>query len=78
MKVENKYKADTDISGVVTKFNPFGAFVALDADIQGLIHISEFGGPEEMRKQIELGKTYTFRIMSVKPLEKRIILKLKK
>lgn len=78
LKVEDKYKAESDVNGTVTKFNPFGAFVALDADIQGLIHISEFGGPEEMRKELELGKVYAFHIVSVKPLEKRIILKLKK
>lgn len=78
LKVPEKYKEDTDVSGTVTKFNPFGAFVALDADIQGLIHVSEFGGVDEMKKQLELGKSYTFHIATVKPSEKRIILKLKK
>jgi len=33
---------------------------------------------EEMKKQLELGKTYAFTIELVKPQEKRIILKLKK
>ncbi|MBI2075516.1 MAG: S1 RNA-binding domain-containing protein [Candidatus Harrisonbacteria bacterium] len=78
LKVPEKYKDDTDVSGTVTKFNPFGAFVALDADIQGLIHVSEFGGVDEMKKQLELGHAYTFHIAMVKPAEKRIILKLKK
>lgn len=77
-KVESRYVVDADVIGVVTKFNPFGAFVSLDADIQGLIHVSEFGGVEEMQKQLEVGKTYAFHIAIVKPQEKRIILKLKK
>ncbi len=77
-KVADKYKEGGDVSGVISRFNPFGAFVALDEDIQGLIHVSQFGSVEEMKKQIELGKTYTFTIELVKPQEKRIILKLKK
>ena len=77
-KVEEKYKAGSEYSGLVLRFNPFGAFIGLDSDIQGLIHVSEFGGIEEMKKQIEVGKSYTFKVDSVKPAEKRIILKLKK
>ena len=77
-QAEEKYKAGGEYSGNVLRFNPFGAFVGLDADIQGLIHVSEFGGVEEMKKQIEVGKSYIFKVDSVKPTEKRIILKLKK
>ena len=73
-----KYKDGQEIMGTVNRFNPFGAFIGLDSDIQGLIHVSEFGGVEEMKKQIELGKQYKFRIESLKPAEKRIILKMVK
>ncbi|MBI3046269.1 MAG: S1 RNA-binding domain-containing protein [Candidatus Harrisonbacteria bacterium] len=77
-KVEERYKAGADIQGKVLRFNPFGAFVSLDPEIQGLIHVSEFGGIEEMKAKIREGETYTFHIDSVKPQEKRIVLKLKK
>ncbi len=77
-KVEKKYKQGQEIKGTVNKFNPFGAFIDLDAEIQGLIHISEFGSFEEMGKQLEIGKKYQFVIEAVKPEEKRIVLKLKK
>ena len=77
-KAGEKYKTGDAVSGVVSRFNPFGAFVALDVDIQGLIHVSQFGGVEEMKKQLELGKTYSFEVELVKPQEKRIILKMKK
>lgn len=77
-KAGERYKEGGEIEGAVTKFNPFGAFIGLDSDIQGLIHVSEFGGIPEMQKQLELGKRYTFHIAIVKPQEKRIILKLKK
>ena len=62
----------------MSRFNPFGAFIALDLEIQGLIHVSEFGSVEEMRRELEVGKSYHFKVELVKPLEKRIILKLKK
>ncbi|MDO8430044.1 MAG: S1 RNA-binding domain-containing protein [bacterium] len=77
-KVEERYKAGAEVEGTVTRFNPFGAFVALDAEIQGLIHVSEFGSVEEMKLKIKEGERYKFHIDSVKPAEKRIILKLKK
>lgn len=78
LKAEEKYQANQEVKGTVLRFNPFGAFIGLDEDIQGLIHISEFGSMEEMQKQIAVGKSYLFSIISVKAQEKRIILKLKK
>lgn len=78
VRAGERYQEGTDVSGKVIRFNPFGAFVALDPEIQGLIHVSEFGGVEEMKAKIREGQTYTFHIESVKPAEKRIILKLKK
>jgi small subunit ribosomal protein S1 len=77
-KIEEQYKAGQELSGTVGRFNPFGAFINLSPAIQGLIHVSEFGSLEEMKKQIEIGKEYKFKIETIKPQERRIILKLKK
>ncbi len=77
-KVLERYKEQSDVTGRVSRFNPFGAFIALDNEIQGLIHVSEFGSVEEMKKKLTEGESYTFHIESIKPQEKRIILKLKK
>lgn len=101
-KVGELYKAGQEVSGTVYKLNPFGAVINLDGGVQGLIHISEFGGQEEMKaalqpdkarkgdsgpprgesrtesSAISRGEPYKFVIDSVKPKEKRIILKLKK
>jgi small subunit ribosomal protein S1 len=76
--VAEKYKEGDAVSGTITRFNPFGAFVALDNEIQGLVHVTEFGGVDEMKAKIELGKQYKFTISSLKPAEKRIILKVVK
>jgi len=78
LKVEERYKAGDAVRGTIFRFNPFGAFVNLAGDIQGLIHVSEFGGVEEMKKALEAGKAYDFTIEMLKPQERRLILKLKK
>ncbi len=77
-QVKEKYKEGQEAMGTVYSFNPFGAIINLDLDIQGLIHITEFGSLEEMEKALELKKSYPFILASVKPEEKRILLKLKK
>lgn len=76
--VDQRYKAGEEVKGTVRRFNPYGAFVDLDKEIQGLIHVSEFGGIDEMKAQIEAGKEYIFVIDSLKPQEKRLLLKIKK
>lgn len=67
-----------EVGGTVYKFNPFGAIINLEGGLQGTIHVTEFGGVEEMKKALSQGETYTFMVESVKPEEKRITLKLKK
>lgn len=78
LKAGDRYREGMEIDGKVIRFNPFGAFISLDPEIQGLIHVSEFGSVEEMKKRLKEGESYKFRVDSVKPAEKRITLKLKK
>ncbi|MEK7493931.1 MAG: S1 RNA-binding domain-containing protein [Patescibacteria group bacterium] len=72
--VDEKFKKGDVIQGAVVKLNPFGAFVRVAGDIQGLCHISEFGTDEQMRKTIETGKTYGFYVQSVSSKEHRMAL----
>ena len=74
-KVKEKYETGQIVKGAVTKFNPFGAFVKLDKNIQGLAHISEFGTEKKMKEMLEIDKKYEFRIISIKPSEYRMALK---
>ncbi len=78
MNLEEKHKAGEDVMGKVYKYNPFGAIVDLPSGLQGMVHISEFGSADEMKKVLEIGTSYSFIVDSVKQEEKRIILKLKK
>ena len=72
------FKEGAEVSGIVHKFNPFGAYINLENDLWGLTHVSEFESIEDMKKKLEIGKSYNFIIESVKTEEKRIVLKLKK
>ena len=78
LKAEEYYKAGQEVSGMVAHLHPFGAFINLDHSLQGLVHVSEFGGVEEMKKKLEAGTMINFVVEAVKPQEKRIILKIKK
>lgn len=69
-----KLKKGEIIKGKVTKYNPFGAFVAAAEAIQGLAHISEFGNEAAMRERLELGKSYDFRVVSIDAKEHRLSL----
>ncbi|MEI6479576.1 MAG: S1 RNA-binding domain-containing protein [bacterium] len=78
MVVANKYGENQEVKGKVYMFNPFGAIVNLDETYQGYVHVTEFGGVEEMRKHLTIGKEYSFVVDAVKPQERKITLKLKK
>jgi small subunit ribosomal protein S1 len=75
-EISEKYKKEDIVEGQVTKFNPFGAFVRLNPQIQGLCHISEFGSKKKMEEKLEIGKKYKFQILEIKPEEHRMSLKL--
>ena len=59
---EKRYKKGDSVTGIVIKFNHYGALVSLEEGIAGLVHVSEFGTEEKLRKALELGRTYPFTI----------------
>lgn len=71
-----KYKKGDIVSGKVIKFNPFGAFVQLNPEIQGLCHISEFGLRSKMEEKLKIGQKYNFQILEIRPEKHRLSLKL--
>jgi len=74
--IEEQYKKGDTIRGEVVKFNPFGAFVKLTPQIQGLCHVSEFASQEKMEEILKTGESYDFQIISIEPSEHRMSLKL--
>ena len=67
------------VEGEVTKITPFGAFVNLDRDIDGLVHISELSSEHivDPGKIVNLGEKYKFKIISIEPESHRLGLSLK-
>ncbi|MDA3814455.1 MAG: 30S ribosomal protein S1 [Candidatus Cloacimonetes bacterium] len=41
LTIEDRYPVDTKIKGIVKSITPFGVFIEIEEDIEGLIHISD-------------------------------------
>ncbi len=75
--VAKKYKLGQKVNGKVLKLNPFGAFVELDKDIHGLIHISELA-EKGNKDKIKEGEDHDFYIISIESKNHRLGLSLEK
>lgn len=49
-EIENRYKAEQQIKGIISRLSSFGAFVAIEPGIEGLIHISKIPPGEEPKE----------------------------
>lgn len=74
--VEKKYKKGDIIKAKAVKFKLFGALIQITPNIQGLIHISEFGSQRKMEEALKIGEKYDFKISLIDPAEHKIVLKL--
>ncbi len=75
-QVAARYGEGQETVGTVYSYTPFGAIVNLEGQLQGQVHVTAFGSVEEMRRQLPLGRELRFVVAQVRPLEKRIALKL--
>ncbi len=71
-KAVKSYKVGQKVNGTVTKLNPFGAFVQLDSDIHGLVHLSKMTAEDGKAKELKVGEKYDFEILSIEPEEHRM------
>jgi small subunit ribosomal protein S1 len=71
---KSKYNKGDKVEGVVIKFNKHGALASIEEGIAGLVHVSEFGGEEKLRQNLELGKRYPFSISLFEPKDMRMAL----
>lgn len=53
---EDKYQVNQIVTGKVTKFTDFGAFVELEEGIEGLVHVSEFSWTKKTIKPQDILK----------------------
>ncbi len=77
--IDNSFKVGDLVSGKVAKIASFGAFVNLDGDIDGLIHISQLSEEhvERVKDVIKVGDEIKARVIKVDKVERRIGLSIK-
>ena len=77
--IKDRFKVGDMVSGQVAKIASFGAFVNLDGDIDGLIHISQLSEDhvERVKDVIKVGDEITARVIKVDSIERRIGLSIK-
>ena len=77
--VGSKYEIGQIIEGKVVQLKDYGAFVELEAGLDGLVHISEIANRrvENVSEELELGKSITAKIMEIDADRKRISLSIK-
>jgi general stress protein 13 len=75
----SKFEVGSIVKGKVTGIQPYGAFVALDEETQGLVHISEIahGFVKDIRDHVKVGDEVTVKILSVDEESKRISLSIR-
>jgi small subunit ribosomal protein S1 len=69
-----KYQKGQEVTGVIIKYNKHGALASIEEGVAGLVHISEFASPQELRETLELGKVYPFTITLFEPKDQRMTL----
>jgi len=75
------YEVGDTVKGTVNKITPFGAFVSLKENLNGLIHISEVAqkeGDDGMEVDLEIGQEVEVKIISIDTAEHRLGLSYKK
>lgn len=73
---DQKYPVGSIVEGKVVRIVPFGAFVALESTIDGLIHISQVGVHriEKVEDEINVGDVVRCKVLEVNTEAKRISL----
>ncbi len=76
---EEKYAVDSVVKGTVVRLTSFGAFVALEPGIDGLVHISELSNKfvTKADEAVKVGQEIEALVLNVDPKEKRISLSIK-
>jgi small subunit ribosomal protein S1 len=78
-KIETLYKVGDLVQGKVTKLASFGAFVGLQHDIDGLVHISQISEErvDKIKNVLKVGQDVSARVVKIDRNERRIGLSIK-
>jgi small subunit ribosomal protein S1 len=77
--IDKYYKVGDLVSGKVTKLASFGAFVGLQHDIDGLVHISQVSEErvDKIKNVLKVGQDVTARVIKIDKGDRRIGLSIK-
>ena len=77
--IEAKYKIGDLVKGKVSKLASFGAFVELEGDIDGLVHISQISEErvDKIKNVLKVGQEVTARVIKIDKGDRRIGLSIK-
>jgi small subunit ribosomal protein S1 len=77
--IDQYYKVGDMVTGNVTKLASFGAFVGLQHDIDGLVHISQVSEErtEKIKNVLKVGQEVTARVIKIDKTDRRIGLSIK-
>ena len=77
--IDTHYKVGDLVSGKVTKLASFGAFVGLQHDIDGLVHISQISEDrvDKIKNVLKVGQDVTARVIKIDRSDRRIGLSIK-
>ena len=77
--IDQYFKMGDVVSGTVIKLTNYGAFVQLEHDIDGLVHISQISEDriENVKDAVEVGQSVTARVIKIDRNDRRIGLSIK-
>lgn len=73
--IPNKYRRGNHAFGKVTNVTNFGIFVKLEAELEGLLHISEVG-EQGVKPEVKVGDDIEVKVVKLDPVERKIGLSL--
>lgn len=79
LEAAKKYQIGTIIDGEINRVTPFGAFIKLSDDINGLIHVSEISHEEvsDPAQVLQVGDKVKAKVIAIEPDEHRVGLSMK-
>jgi small subunit ribosomal protein S1 len=77
--IDQLYKVGDLVTGTVTKLASFGAFVGLQYEIDGLVHISQISEErvDKIKNVLKVGQEVTARVIKIDKSDRRIGLSIK-
>lgn len=74
-----KYEAGEKLTGKVTGIQPYGAFISLDENTQGLVHISEitYGFVKDVNEFLSIGEEVEVKVLEVNEEAEKISLSIR-